>query len=441
MRAAGAVVLVLLAGGCRSTTDWLGANPSQGQPDATVPIPDAGSPDAAVPDGGPSDTTVLHPITKPASYPKPLQEVLGLSDSTVTTRINSVYQQLFHGQPTTQAIYNVSTSDPTLAYIQDVLHGQQRTEGQGLGMLIAVELNHQSDFDPLWRFAKARMQVLTGPNAGYFNSYCDDADQMGYSMCLDPFGFEQFVTALIFAHHRWGSTGAVNYQKDALALFHTMKHKVEDNGGVGTTTDLFDATAHLPYALPDTSNATMTRPSIVMPGYYAVWAQADADDTFLADVTSGRALIQSAAWPTTGLTPIKSTFTGKAVPGWDMFQPEAYRTQINVVIDQIWTGGTPDNVTLANRLLTFFASSASGGIKGYGTSFYLDGTPGGNPIHEQSLVVSNGIAAGIATTNPNRYQFLSDFWSLQTPTGQPRYYTGLLQLWGLMILSGNFQIY
>ena len=27
------------------------------------------------------------------------------------------------------------------------------------------------------------------------------------------------------------------------------------------------------------------------------------------------------------------------------------------------------------------------------------------------------------------------------PVGQPRYYTGLLQLWGLMILGGQFQIY
>jgi len=440
MRAAGAVFLLLLAAGCRTTTDWLGSNPSQVGPDATVPIPDAGPPDAAVSDAGSSDTTVLHPVMKPASYPKPLQQVLGLSDATVTAKINAVYQQLFHGTQASQPIYYVSASDPTLAYIEDILHGQERTEGQGLGMMIAVELNQQSDFDHLWRFAKARMQVLTGPTAGYFNSYCDDADQTGYSMCLDPFGFEQFVTALIFAHHRWGSAGAVNYQKDALALFHTMKHKVEDNGGTGTTTDLFDATTHLPYAFPDTSNATMTRPSIVMPGYYAVWAQADADNTFLDAVTQGRALIQNAAWPTTGLTPIKSYFTGKAVPGWDMFQPEAYRTQINVVIDQIWTGGTPDNVTLATRLLAFFASSASGGINSYGTSYQLDGTPGGNPIHELSLVVSNAIAAGIATSS-NRAQFMSAFWNLATPTGQPRYYTGLLQLWGLMILSGNFQIY
>ncbi|MFL5306968.1 MAG: glycosyl hydrolase family 8 [Polyangia bacterium] len=441
MRAAGAILLVLLAAGCRTTTDSLGSNPSQLNPDATVPVPDATVP---VPDAAAgSDATVLHPVTRPSSYPRVLQTVLNLTDTTVSNKIASVYNQLFHGsQSAQQPIYFLNPADSTQAYILDVLHSQVRSEGQGLGMMLAVQLNHQDDFDHLWRYAKAQMEVTTGAKAGYFNSMCDDADQTGSSPCLDPFGFEQFVTALIFAHHRWGSTGAIDYQTDALALFHTMKHKVDDNGGTGTVTNLFDATAHLPYAYPDTSYATagVTRPSIVMPGYYAVWAQADADPTFSTDATSGRALIHNAAWPTTGLTPIESYFTGKAVPGWDMFQPEAYRTQINVVIDQIWTGGTADNVTLANKLLSFFSSSASGGINNYGTSFSLDGMPGSNPIHELSLVVSNAIAAGIST-NSNRSQFLSAFWNMPVQVGQPRYYTGLLQLWGLMILGGQFQIY
>jgi oligosaccharide reducing-end xylanase len=420
MRAAGALGLVLLAAGCQSTTDSLGSNPGQGK----------------------TDPTALHPVTGPASYPKPLQQVLGLTDQTVSTRIANVYNQLFHGDPSLQQpIYYTSQSDATQAYIWDVLHGQVRSEGQGLGMLIAVELKHQDDFDHLWRYAKAQLEIPSGPSAGYFNSHCDDADQMGSSPCLDPFGFEQFVTALILAHDRWGSTGAIDYQADALALFDTMKHKVDADGGAGTVTDLFDPMAHLPYAFPDNSYAGQTRPSIVMPGYYAVWAQAYADDTFSADATSGRALIQAAANPSTGLTPIRSTFTGSPVPGWAMFQPEAYRTQINVVVDQIWTAGTTDNLTLVNKILDFFSFV---GLNNYGTSYSLDGTPGTNPIHETSLVVSNAIAAGICTgvcMNTDRAQYLSSFWNMPTPVGQARYYTGLLELWGLLILSGQFQIY
>ncbi len=65
MRAAGAVVIVLLAAGCQATTDSLGSNPSQVHLDATVPIPDASPPDAAG-----TDTTVLHPVTRPPSYPQ-----------------------------------------------------------------------------------------------------------------------------------------------------------------------------------------------------------------------------------------------------------------------------------------------------------------------------------------------------------------------------------
>ncbi len=29
-------------------------------------------------------------------------------------------------------------------------------------MMLAVELNHQDDFDHLWRYAKARLEVTTG---------------------------------------------------------------------------------------------------------------------------------------------------------------------------------------------------------------------------------------------------------------------------------------
>ena len=419
MRAAGAILFVLLAAGCQATTDSLGSNPSQPNPDATVPSPGRqpsrrGTAGARRRRPAPGHPTAVVPASV-------LQTELKLTDTTVTNRITSVYNQLFHGSASAQQpIYYLNPSDSTQAYIWDVLHSQVRTEGQGLGMMLAVELNHQDDFDHLWRYAKATAGGHhRADSAGYFNSTCDDADQMGYSACLDPFGFEQFVTALIFAHDRWGSTGAIDYQSDALALFHTMKHKVDDNGGTGTATNLFDATAHLPYAYPDTSYAGVTRPSIVMPGYYAVWAQADADDTFSADVTSGRALIQNAAWPTTGLTPIESYFTGKAVPGWDMFQPEAYRTQINIVIDQIWTGGTAEQRHARQQASRLLLVRRVGGINNYGTSYSLDGTPGTNPIHELSLVVSNAIVAGISTNSQPQPSSCPPSGTWRSPSASP----------------------
>jgi len=52
----------------------------------------------------------------------------------------------------------------------------------------------------------------------------------------------------------------------------------------------------------------------------------------------------------------------------------------------------------------------------------------------------NGVTALIAT-NENRKAFIDAAWNLSIPTGTPRYYTGLLQLLGLMVLGGQFRVY
>jgi oligosaccharide reducing-end xylanase len=410
-------VLLAAAAGCQDTTDSLGSN----------------------------EASALHAVTKHPTtwYPNPLHDVLGQSQTAISNKINSVYNQLFHGDANSQAIY-VPVANSDEAYIYDVLHAQVRTEGQGLGMMIEVELSggktNQSEFDSLWRYAKNELQVTKGASTGYFDSFCDSADQMTSTTCLDPYGLQMFLTALIFAHDKWGSAGAVNYQAEALAILHTMRFIEEDNGGgvAGGVTNTFDVTdpMHtLPYSFPDTSSMGQTRPSIVMPGFYAVWAEAANDPMFADAATSGRTLWAAAADPMTGLTPIRSTFTGTPVMGWAVFDPESYRAQINMVIDQYWTGIT-SSTPIANQILAFFTGE---GLSSYGTSYSIDGMTCTNTFHEPSLVVSNAIAAGIST-NMDRQQYLSALWNLQTPTGTGRYYTGILQLLGLMILGGQFQI-
>ncbi len=439
MRASAALLAVLLAGGCRSTVDSLGYNQSSsgGTGGASATAGAAGTISAnggggAGGAGGAPLPETLHPLTKPASYPNPLRDVLKVNPpSLITSKIQSVYNQLFHGDPSTQAIYYAVGNQ---AYILDVLHNQRRTEGQGLGMMFAVQQRQQKDFDPLWRYAKAQLQVMTGPTAGYFNSYCDSADQNSWTMCLDPFGLEQMLTALIFAHDAWGSAGEIDYQSDALALFHLIRHKADDTADAGATvTNLFDATTNLPYALPDDAYANQTRPSIVMPGYYAVWAQATLDPLFGMAAASGRSFLNGVANASTGLVPARATFAGAPVTGWAVFNPEAYRTQVNMVIDQFWSGGTTFTQEL-NRLLSFFSSQQNG----YGTSYAMDGTEL-NGAPEVSLVTANAIAAG-ASTNSDAKQYLSALWNMPVQTGNARYFAGIMQLWALMILGGQFQI-
>jgi oligosaccharide reducing-end xylanase len=382
-----------------------------------------------------TESKKLLPLTPPASYPNLFRDLLGQTDAAINAKINNAFNTIFHGGPVF-AIYVPVGADQ--AYIEDSYHNNQiRTEGMGLGMMISVELSKQDEFDRLWRYAKEVLQNQTGSAAGYFPSFCDDATGTSTTSCLDPFGFEQFVTALIFANDRWGSTGAIDYATDALALFHTLHHKEDDNGGVvDGVTNTFDAATNLPFDVPNVTAAGVTRPSLIMPGYYALWAEADADPLWTAAAERGRSFWQNAAHATTGFMPVRAAFDGTPLAGWATFLAECYRVQINSVIDQIWSGGNAWNVTESNQLLAFFSSQ---GINTYGRTFTLDGAVL-DPLHDTSLVLANGIAA-LASTNVDRASYVSAVWNMDPQAGDARYFSGILQMVALLILSGQFQVY
>ena len=406
-------VASLALGACGATTDSLGYNDTESK--------------------------ALLPLTPPASYPNPFRDLLGQTDAAISAKLNNAFNTIFHGSLTVSPAYAiyVPVGDDE-AYIEDTFHDNEiRTEGIGLGMMICVEFNKQDEFDKLWRYAKEVIEDQSGPDAGYFPSFCDAADGTATS-CLDPYGFEQFVTALIFANDRWTSTGAIDYATDALALFHTLRHKEDDNGGVvDGVTNIFDAAANLPLDVPNVAAAGVTRPSVIMPGYYALWAEADADPNWTAAAERARSFWQSDANATTGFMPVRAGFDGTPLAGWASFQPEGYRTQINVVIDQIWSGGNAWNVTESNQLLSFFSGQ---GIATYGRIFSLDGTMVLDSSHDPSLVVANGISA-LASTNSDRSSYVNAVWNMDPPSGDARYYSGILLMLGLLILSGQFQVY
>jgi oligosaccharide reducing-end xylanase len=401
---------LLLLAGCRTTVDSLGYNGSGG--------------------------IVLHPITGPAMYPNAFGDLLNKSDSDISTKINATFMQLFHGDAGTQAIYFPVGTDQ--AYIQDILHGDVRTEGIGYGMLIAVELDKRDEHDRLWTYAKNTLQITSGAAAGYFNSFCEAADAT-WAPCPDPFGLEQFVMALLFANDRWGSTtGAIDYGSDVKTLLTLMRHKQDQNGGVvDGVTDVFDGATGLPYDVPDVSSANQTRPSVLMPAYYDLWAQATGDPFWTRAAGAARTHFQRVADPATGLMPERARFDGTPLSGWDVFAPQTYRAQLNMVLDSVWSGSDPWEVAEANNMLQFFAGR---GLDSYGDVYTLDGKTMLDAMHDPGLVSMNGASALIATT-PERMSFVSAVWSLATPSGQGRYYAGLLNLLSLIVLGGQFKVY
>jgi len=385
----------------------------------------------------------LYPLTGPPTYPNALRE-LGHTDQEISDKINSVFNQLFHGDPSTQAIFFPVGDDE--ANIQDTFHSNEiRTEGIGYGMIIAVELDKQLEFDQLWRYAKSELMEPPGPTQGYFKSYCDTtADASGSpDRCLDPFGLEQFVMALIFAHDRWGKgnssdAGHIDYAADVWSLFDVMRNKEAENGGiVDNVTNIFDNVTHLIFNQPDTASNNFTRPSAEMPAYYEMWAQATHDPFWSAAASSARSYWKSVTNSSTGLIPIRAYFSGQPYPGWDMYGPEGFRVQLNMVLDQIWIGSDPWDLTEADQLIKFFTSMGPG----YGMSYRLDGTVVDDTAYDPAIAAANGVTALIATPNTNRTNFLTAAWNLTTPTGPTRYYAGIWDLLALLVLSGQYRVY
>jgi oligosaccharide reducing-end xylanase len=375
----------------------------------------------------------LKPLVGPASYPNPFRDWLGKTDVEIASRLEAAFNQLFHGDPATQAIY---FPDGDQASIRDLFHNDIRTEGVGWGMMVAVQMNKQDEFDHMWRFAKNDLQFATGPNKGYFTSSCDT--ESGTADCIDPFGMEQFLMALLFAHRRWSSGGAIDYGADAIALLDVIRHKQDQNGGiVDGVTDVFDATMRLPYDFPDETAAGRTRPSIVMPPYYELWAQATGDAFWSRAAESGRTLLKKSADPVTGLLPVRATFEGAAISGFASFQPEAYRALVTIALDEIWFGRDPWNVEESTRVLAFFTSK---GFDSYGTSYNIKTGVALNPAREIALLIVNGMTAA-ASTAVDKEAYVQVVWDQPTPSGPVRYYQGIVDLLALLLLSGNYRVW
>jgi oligosaccharide reducing-end xylanase len=406
------IALVVLTTACGATVDPLGYEP---RPPDVVKAPD-------------SDT--LRPLSGPASYPNPFRDLLGKSDAEVTAHVEAAFQRLFHGDPTTQAIYFTVGDDQ--AYIQDILHGDVRSEGMGLGMLIAVQLDHREEFDRLWRFAHAALEYDSGPARGYFRSTCSSGP------CIDPYGHQALVMALLFAHGRWGSrTGSIDYGSEALRLLEVMwQAPAADEPAGSELTALFDAERLLVVDEPTRARASVTRPSNVKPGYYALWALATGDDRFSQAAQAGRTFLQAAAHPRTGLLPLRADFDGVPVPGSDSFIPEGYRAQLNMALDFVWRD-EGWYVTESDRLLGFFVEQ---GLPSYGSSYPLDGSRCINCFPSTALVAMNGVSA-LAATHAERSAFVEAAWDAEPQDGEARYYDGLLHLLSLLALSGNFRVY
>jgi oligosaccharide reducing-end xylanase len=396
-----------------------------------LPPPGINSP-AASPSPDPQQIKPLPSI----HYRNLFVEVLGKTDVEVQARLQAAWQQLFYGSDGSERVYYPVGED--MAYIEDIGNSDVRTEGMSYGMMIAVQLDQQAEFDRLWKWAKTYMYQADGPYQGYFAWHCaPDGKKLASNPASD--GEEWFVTALFFASARWGDDqGLYNYKQQAQAILDTMRTKTAEDNGIAT--DMFDPQAKQVVFVPSGRNATFTDPSYHLPAYYELWARwADKDNPFWAEAaTASRAFFKQAANPQTGLMPDYASFDGTPATTDEHkdFRFDAWRTLSNVAVDYAWFGADPWQVQQSNRVLAFLASQ---GMDTYPNQYSLSGKALSSD-HSTGLVAMAAVAA-LAVDQETGQPFVQALWDAPIPSGKWRYYDGMLYLLGLLHVSGNFKIF
>jgi oligosaccharide reducing-end xylanase len=339
--------------------------------------------------------------------------------------------------------------------VTDVKHHDVRTEGMSYGMMIAVQMDRQPEFNAIWNWAMTYMYNRSPAHPSYqFFSWSFRTNGVPNSELVAPDGEEYFVTALFFAAHRWGGgKGLYNYQEQAERLLKNMRHRKPITGkaiagsrGVREVTagPLFDETNKMVLFSPSSERARFTDPSYHLPAFYELWARwgpredrafwegaADASRNYFSRVTN----------PDTGLAPDYARFDGTFVTNsWNKnatnFGFDACRTAGNWSVDWSWWGKDARERELSDRLQAFFESR---GIADYGCQFTLAGEQL-DPRHAQGLIAMNAVAS-LAAKNPRSQKFVEALWNMQTPDGIERYYEGLLYMMALLHCSGKFRIW
>ena len=379
----------------------------------------------------------IKPAFESGVYPNLFADYLGKSDAEIQAKIDSAWNQLFYGDDVSERVYYPVGAD--MAYVLDTGNDDVRSEGMSYGMMIAVQLNKKEEFDRIWKWTKTYMHQTGGGYKGYFAWHCKpDGTQLDANPASD--GEEWFIMALMFADARWGSgEGIYNYRAEAQSILDVALHADELAGDLAT--NLFDPETKQVVFVPQRGqNSQFTDPSYHLPHYYELWARwADKDNEFWAEAANvSRGYLKRAVHPQTGLAPNYSYFDG--TPNNDPyngnFRYDAFRVGANVGVDYVWFHPDDWHVEQSNRLLDFFASQ---GIDEYKAEYLLTGEP--QVSHRSSGLIATNAVAALAADPAKGEPFVQALWDEDVPTGQYRYYDGLLMMLGLLQVSGNFRMY
>ena len=383
----------------------------------------------------------------------------GHSQAEIQAKIDAAYQQLFHGDAQTQAIVFAAGSNANgpLMYVTDWANHDVRTEGMSYGMMIAVQLGKKSEFDAIWNWAKTYMYIsdATAPSYEYFAWSCK-TDGTHNSEGAAPDGESYFAMSLLFAANRWpGGKGIYDYRAEADRLLTAMVHHPIIVGpgkyGPHSVGPMMHPDPPMILFVPDMTPDPFSDPSYHLPAFYELWSRwgPEQDRAYWAHAAEiSRAYFVRTTNPVTGLAPSYANFDGSPhanrFPQSGEFGYDAWRVASNWSVDWSWWQKAPAERELSDRIQKFFESQ---GIDKYGPVYSLDGkdlgaTPGlTHEDHPAGLAGTNAVASLAATDQARAKKFTEALWNMPIPSGQNRYYDGMLYLMSLMHLSGEFRIW
>jgi oligosaccharide reducing-end xylanase len=421
-------------------------------------------------------------------------EQLGKSPAESRAKVERAFQRFFHGDGQEERVYfeTGANANGPLAYITDWANNDVRTEGMSYGMMIAVQLGHRREFDALWNWSKTYMRVTdpADPSVGYF-AWSFNTDGTPRSTGAAPDGEEYYAMALLFAAHRWGSGhGIYDYQAEADRILRGMRHRAtltatppfrihpgdapfvepeapwpspnnrreaEEAAKAGkpwpprwprrparpvTVGPMVDEAHAMVRFVPETA-IPGTDASYHLPAFYELWARwGPAEDrVFWARAARvSRDFFPAVADPATSLAPDRSNVDGTPAAGWDgkpsIFAYDSWRTVSNWSVDWSWWGKEDRERGLSDRYQRFLASQ---GIDRFVDRYTLDGRPMSGR-HSAGMVAAAAVGGFAATPGPTARAFLQALWDMPVPSGEQRYFDGMLYLMSLMHCSGNFRI-
>ena len=371
----------------------------------------------------------------------------GHTQAEIDAKLAKAYHDVFEGP--NKVYFEVGDS---MAYVTDIKNHDARTEGLSYGLMVAVQLNKKDVFDRLWRWTKKNMQHQGGPRDAYFAWSVNPTTGRHNSEGSASDGEFYFVTDLLFASNRWGNNTGINYYAEARRILDAMWSK----DGTDGVRNVINVEQKKITFVPDNSGYNWTDPSYFLPAFYEVWAEyaKDGHEQFYRDCAdSARAFLHRACSAKTGLNADATDFSGK--PRTRGFMPAAFRfdswrVPMNIAMDYSWYAKDKKwQQDYCRRIQNFLYCQ---GIDTFVDQYNVDGTKpsfilpaGGYRKLRHSLgLVATSAAASLMGTQAKSWKFVDAVWNAKLEPYDDGYfdpyYDGLLYLFSLMHLSGNYRI-